>query len=150
MSPEPIGMAPNTAESEDRGVAAPRYRLPPATRIGVVRLQVADLARSLAYYERVLGLRVVRRDASGAALGAAPAADVPNPASAAAARPVSPRTTAGFRERWNKTIGIGPFANTVLWAGCASPDCRRCTTPPGTSGLLIGPVAGLPLFIRPR
>ena len=71
MSPEPIGMAPNTAESEDRGVAAPRYRLPPATRIGVVRLQVADLARSLAYYERVLGLRVVRRDASGAALGAA-------------------------------------------------------------------------------
>jgi len=71
MSPEPIGVAGNTAEVEDRGVAAPRFRLPPATRIGVVRLQVADIARSLAYYERVLGFRVVRRDESGAALGTA-------------------------------------------------------------------------------
>jgi catechol 2,3-dioxygenase len=34
-----------------------------------VRLQVADITRSLAYYERVLGLRVVRRDESGVALG---------------------------------------------------------------------------------
>jgi catechol 2,3-dioxygenase len=71
MSPEPIGAAGNTAEAEDRGVAAPHFRLPPATHIGVVRLQVADIARSLAYYERVLGFRVVRRDDSGAALGAA-------------------------------------------------------------------------------
>lgn len=71
MSPEPIGAAGNTAEAEDRGVAAPRFRLPPATHIGVVRLQVADIARSLAYYERVLGFRVVRRDDPGAALGAA-------------------------------------------------------------------------------
>jgi len=69
MSPEPIGVAGNTAEAEDRGVAAPRFRLPPAARIGVVRLQVADMARSLAYYESVLGFRVVRRDDSGAALG---------------------------------------------------------------------------------
>src|SRR4051812_4697429 len=71
MSPEPIGMARSTAEAEDRGVAAPRFRLPPATHIGVVRLQVADIARSLAYYERVLGFRVVRRDESGVALGPA-------------------------------------------------------------------------------
>jgi len=71
MSPEPIGMARGTAEAEDRGVAAPRFRLPPATHIGVVRLQVADIARSLAYYERVLGFRVVRRDESGVALGPA-------------------------------------------------------------------------------
>src|SRR6476661_8958577 len=69
MSPEPIGTSGNTTEAEDRGVAAPRFRLPPATHIGVVRLQVADMARSLAYYERVLGFRVVRRDDSGAALG---------------------------------------------------------------------------------
>ena len=71
MSPEPIGVAGNTAEAEDRGVAAPRFRLPPATHIGVVRLQVADIARSLAYYERVLGFRVVRRDDSGVGLGPA-------------------------------------------------------------------------------
>jgi catechol 2,3-dioxygenase len=28
------------------------YRLPEGTRLGPVRLQIADLARSLAYYER--------------------------------------------------------------------------------------------------
>ena len=69
MSPEPIGAAGKTAEAEDRGVAAPRFRLPPATHIGVVRLQVAEIQRSVDYYERVLGFRVVRRDASRAALG---------------------------------------------------------------------------------
>jgi catechol 2,3-dioxygenase len=36
-----------------------------------VRLQVADLARSLDYYERVMGLRVVRRDESGVVLAPA-------------------------------------------------------------------------------
>lgn len=77
MSFEPIGAAGNTAEAEDRGVAAPRFRLPPATHIGVVRLQVADIARSLAYYERVLGFRVVRRDDSGAAALGAAGSDAP-------------------------------------------------------------------------
>src|SRR5262252_5018235 len=71
MSPEPLSASGNTAEAEARGVAAPRFRLPPATHIGAVRLQVADIDRSLTYYERVLGFRVVRRDESGAALGAA-------------------------------------------------------------------------------
>ncbi len=37
------------------------YRLPAALRLGPVRLQVADLARSLAFYESVLGLRVLAR-----------------------------------------------------------------------------------------
>lgn len=50
---------------------APRgYRLPEGTRLGRVRLQIADLSRSLAYYEGTLGLRVLRRDGSGAVLGA--------------------------------------------------------------------------------
>lgn len=50
---------------------APRgYRLPQATRLGQVRLQIADLARSLAFYERTLGLRVVERDAGRAVLAA--------------------------------------------------------------------------------
>jgi catechol 2,3-dioxygenase len=43
----------------------------------VVRLQVADIARSLAYYERVLGFRVVRRDDSGAAALGAAGSDAP-------------------------------------------------------------------------
>jgi catechol 2,3-dioxygenase len=49
---------------------APRgYRLPEATRLGRVRLQIADLARSLAFYEGTLGLRVLRREAARAVLG---------------------------------------------------------------------------------
>ncbi|MEK9499529.1 VOC family protein [Gaopeijia maritima] len=39
------------------GVAPPGHRLPPKVRVGPVRLQVTDLARSLDYYEAVLGLR---------------------------------------------------------------------------------------------
>ena len=53
------------------GIAPPGYRLPDATRLGRVRLQVAELARSLAYYERVLGLRVVTRSAGNVELGTA-------------------------------------------------------------------------------
>lgn len=50
---------------------APRgYRLPEGTRLGRVRLQIADLTRSIAYYEETLGMRVLRRDGSGAVLGA--------------------------------------------------------------------------------
>jgi catechol 2,3-dioxygenase len=46
------------------------YRLPEATRLGRVRLQVADLERSLRFYQQVLGLRVVERDATRASLAA--------------------------------------------------------------------------------
>ena len=52
------------------GEAPSAYRLPPATRLGPVRLQIADLGRSLEYYERVLGLRVVERGERRALLGA--------------------------------------------------------------------------------
>lgn len=53
------------------GVAPPGYRLPPDTRLGRVRLQVADLERSLAYYQRVIGLRLLERDEGRALLAAA-------------------------------------------------------------------------------
>jgi catechol 2,3-dioxygenase len=46
------------------------YRLPAATRLGPVHLQIADLARSLDFYERVLGLRTVTRAPSRAMLAA--------------------------------------------------------------------------------
>src|SRR5665213_1975291 len=52
------------------GEAPSGFRLPQATRLGSVSLQVADLARSLAFYEGVLGLRSVERDASRAVLAA--------------------------------------------------------------------------------
>ena len=46
------------------------FRLPDATRLGPVRLQVASLARSLPFYEGTLGLRVLERDAARALLAA--------------------------------------------------------------------------------
>ena len=52
------------------GEAPTGYRLSDLTRLGVVRLQVADLERSIAYYHETLGLRVVRRDRSHAVLAA--------------------------------------------------------------------------------
>jgi catechol 2,3-dioxygenase len=50
--------------------APPGYRLPAALRLGPVRLAVADLGRSLDYYERVIGLRTIERTPSRALLGA--------------------------------------------------------------------------------
>jgi catechol 2,3-dioxygenase len=44
-------------------------RLPDDIHLGAVHLQVSDLARSLAYYEEVLGLRRMRRDGGPAVLG---------------------------------------------------------------------------------
>jgi catechol 2,3-dioxygenase len=54
----------------DYGIQPPGYRLPDATHVGRVKLQVSDLARSVIYYETVLGLRVAERTESRAALGA--------------------------------------------------------------------------------
>jgi catechol 2,3-dioxygenase len=53
----------------DYGIHPPNYRLPGETHLGRVRLQVSDLARSLVYYERVLGLRVLDRGTDFAVLG---------------------------------------------------------------------------------
>jgi len=54
---------------EQHGIRPKGYRLPEATHLGRVRLQVADLERSLSFYERVLGMRVIRRTADSASLG---------------------------------------------------------------------------------
>lgn len=45
-------------------------RLPEQTRVGAVHLQVADLTRSVAFYQDVLGLRTVERTAQRAVLAA--------------------------------------------------------------------------------
>ena len=54
----------------DFTVPPPGYRLPEDIRLGPVLLQTADLARSVDYYERVLGLRTLDRSAGQATLGA--------------------------------------------------------------------------------
>jgi catechol 2,3-dioxygenase len=51
------------------GIAPPAFRLPDATHVGAVRLQVADLQRSVEYYERVLGLSVSSAGEDAATLG---------------------------------------------------------------------------------
>jgi len=58
-----------TESSSEYGVAPKGYRLPPATHVGRVRLQVADLERSIAYYETVIGFRVIERAGGVASLG---------------------------------------------------------------------------------
>jgi catechol 2,3-dioxygenase len=59
-----------TASAPGFGIAPGGNRLPTATRLGRVRLQIADLDRSVAWYRRVMGLEL--RDARGnrAVLGA--------------------------------------------------------------------------------
>lgn len=52
------------------GIAPSGFRLPETTRLGRVSLQVGDLARSLDFYERVLGFRVLERDDATAILAA--------------------------------------------------------------------------------
>jgi catechol 2,3-dioxygenase len=60
--------SPETTE-EQHGIRPREYRLPESTRLGRVRLQVADLDRSLRFYARVLGLCVIRGDAESVSLG---------------------------------------------------------------------------------
>lgn len=52
------------------GVKPRGYRLPEASRLGAVHLQVSDLSRSLDYYQETLGLTVRDRRAGEAALAA--------------------------------------------------------------------------------
>lgn len=49
--------------------APPGHRLPAATRLGRVRLEVSSLDRSIDYYRQVLGLRMIERNGSRATLG---------------------------------------------------------------------------------
>jgi len=60
-----------TSEQTTVGVEAPGYRLPGQARIGRVRLQVSDLARSVAYYTEVLGFTASVRDGRIAVLATA-------------------------------------------------------------------------------
>lgn len=60
----------NLTDTGEHGITPPGYRLPSATHLGVVRLQVSDLERSLPYYDRVLGMRLLDRGGDVATLGA--------------------------------------------------------------------------------
>jgi catechol 2,3-dioxygenase len=55
--------------AEQIGVQAPGHKAPNDIRIGQVTLQIADLERSLAFYQNVLGFQVLSRNANQAQLG---------------------------------------------------------------------------------
>jgi catechol 2,3-dioxygenase len=56
-------------QMERAGIAPSGFRLPDETRIGRVRLQVSNVVQSIAYYENVLGMRVLSRSGDIARLG---------------------------------------------------------------------------------
>src|SRR5437868_14111625 len=57
------------ATETGHGIRPSGYRLPEETRLGRVRLQVADLERSIVFYAQVLSMRVIRRATDSASLG---------------------------------------------------------------------------------
>lgn len=57
-----------TGSALEYGIRPPSYRLPDDTHLGRVRLQVADLERSIEWYGAVLGLAVLSRSGADAAL----------------------------------------------------------------------------------
>jgi catechol 2,3-dioxygenase len=63
-------MSPRDPEELAAAGAEATAELPAATRMGAVHLTVADLDRSVGYYESAIGLKVHRRGGGRAALGA--------------------------------------------------------------------------------
>ena len=55
------------------GIPPPGFRLPESTTVGRVIVRIGDLERSLGFYRDFIGLSVLSRDESSAALGAASA-----------------------------------------------------------------------------
>jgi catechol 2,3-dioxygenase len=49
-------------ETEQIGIKPPAFKLPDDVRLGIVRLQIANLERSLDYYQKVIGFEIKSRD----------------------------------------------------------------------------------------
>ena len=81
--------------------APPGYRLPSALKLGVVRLEIADLERSVGYYTQVLGLSVIEQSPGRATLGSS-GAETPL---------VELNEVRGAREHpYNRRLGLYHFA----------------------------------------
>lgn len=94
---EAAGHRQEKATTGSYGLAPPNYRLPAASRIGNVTLQVSDLRRARDFYERILGFHVIAADASRAVLGV-------EHGTAALITLVEHRTPASYRSR--KRLGL--------------------------------------------
>src|SRR5262245_6921564 len=106
------------------GIAPPVYRLPDATRLGPVDLQIADLQRSIDYYEQIIGLRLLERTTDAAALGAqGDGAPLVLLHARRGARPVPPRGSFGlfhFALLLPSRAALGRFAAHVTRLGRAA------------------------------
>jgi catechol 2,3-dioxygenase len=78
-------------------VASP---IDPSLRIAAVRLDVADLARSAEFYERVLGLPLISREQDSALLGADPQRPALELRAIDTPTPLQPRSTGLFHVAW--------------------------------------------------
>src|SRR5699024_1095705 len=90
------GSMTNDQGTLEYGIAPPGYRLPAETRLGRVSLQVSDLARSLDYYERVLGFRPVDRAGGRVLLAAGDGVPLVELRERPGARPVARRGHLGL------------------------------------------------------
>ena len=78
------------------GTAPAGYRLPADIRLGAVRLQIADLARSVGWYTEVLGFRVLDRETHRVALGGVDGVPLLELVELAGARPAPRRGRLGL------------------------------------------------------
>jgi catechol 2,3-dioxygenase len=105
------------------GLAPPAYQLPDLTRVGAVYLQVADLQRSVDYYEQVIGLRLVERTTDAAALGAGSSGEpLVFLHARRGTRPVPPRGAFGlfhFALLLPSRSDLGRFASHIMRTGRA-------------------------------
>ena len=81
------------------GIQPPEYRLPSKTHVGAVHLLVSDLARSLAYYQHVVGLRPLAVEHQSAVLGSRDGRPL-----------VNLQTRAGVRPAQRGAFGLYHFA----------------------------------------
>lgn len=63
-------VASSFLENNTFGIHPPGFRLPATARVGGVRLAVSNLAQSVRFYSKVLGLAVLNRAGDLAKLGA--------------------------------------------------------------------------------
>lgn len=103
------------------GIQPPGYRLPDETHIGRVTLQVSDLERSVAFYEGLLGFRVIERTSDVVLLG--PGSTVLVVLRAGATRPLGVRR-------------LGLFHFAILLPD--RPALGRCLTHLSAAGVPLG------------
>lgn len=99
------------------GIAPPGYRLPEAIRLGRVKLQVASLERSLAFYHEVIGLEVQQRLDGRALLGCGsdpqPLVELHEHSGVAPARPHSRLGLYHFALRVPDRAALGGFTRHI-------------------------------------